>query len=66
MRITDLLSPQSIELGVKVASKAEAIEKLVSLHDAAGNLADVQKYREAILARESQGTTAIGEGMAQS
>ncbi|WP_283170524.1 PTS fructose transporter subunit IIABC [Curtanaerobium respiraculi] len=64
MRITDLLSPQSIELGVKVASKAEAIEKLVSLHDAAGNLADVQKYREAILARESQGTTAIGEGMA--
>ncbi len=64
MRITDLLSPQAVELGVSVASKSDAIEKLISLHEGAGNLADVQAYREAILAREAQGTTAIGEGMA--
>ena len=64
MRITDLLAPEAIELGVSVASKPDAIEKLISLHDGAGNLSDVDTYREAILAREAGGTTAIGEGMA--
>ena len=64
MRITDLLAPNAIELGVALASKNDAIEKLISLHDGAGNLSDVEGYRSAILAREAQGTTAIGEGMA--
>ena len=64
MRITDLLAPEAVELGVSVASKPEAIDKLISLHDGAGNLRDVEAYREAILAREAGGTTAIGEGMA--
>ena len=64
MRITDLLAPNAIELGVALASKSDAIEKLISLHDGAGNLSDVEGYRSAILAREAQGTTAIGEGMA--
>ena len=64
MRITDLLSPLAVELGVSVASKRDAIEKLISLHETAGNLSDVEAYRAAILAREEQGTTAIGEGMA--
>jgi len=64
MRITDLLAPEAVELGVSVASKSEAIDKLISLHEGAGNLRDVEAYREAILAREAGGTTAIGEGMA--
>lgn len=64
MRIVDLLSKDSIEIGVKVASKPDAIEKLISLHEKAGNLKDVAEYRAAILAREEGGTTAIGEGMA--
>ena len=61
MRITDLLAPEAVELGVSVASKPDAIEKLIGLHDGAGNLRDVDAYREAILAREAGGTTAIGE-----
>lgn len=64
MRIIDLLKADAIELGVSVASKDEAIDKLVALHSGAGNLADVEKYKEAILAREAQGSTAIGEGIA--
>ncbi len=64
MRIIDLLKASAIELGVSVASKDEAIDKLISLHSGAGNLADVEKYKEAILAREAQGSTAIGEGIA--
>lgn len=64
MRIVDLLAEGSIEIGAKVASKHDAIEELISLHENAGNLKDVDEYRKAILAREEGGTTAIGEGMA--
>ena len=64
MRIVDLLDAKSIRIGASPATKAEAIEELIGLHEAAGNLADVEAYRAAILAREAQGTTAIGEGMA--
>ena len=64
MRITDLLCKESISLGIKLSSKSEAIEKLIDLHDAAGNLTDKNKYREDILAREQQGSTAVGDGVA--
>lgn len=64
MRIIDLLKSGAIELNTSVATKDEAIDKLVALHDAVGNLADRQEYKHAILLREEQGTTAIGEGIA--
>lgn len=64
MKITDLLKKDAIALNTAVASKSEAIDKMISLHNAVGNLSDVDSYKEAILARESQGTTAIGEGIA--
>ena len=37
---------------------------MIALHEKAGNLSDTAAYKEAILAREAQGTTAIGEGIA--
>lgn len=64
MKIIDLLKADAINLNVKLASKDEAIDRLVSLHDAVGNLSDKDAYKEAILLREQQGTTAIGEGIA--
>lgn len=64
MRITELLKKQSIELGVKAASKEEAIDCLIALMDAGGRLNDRAGYKEGILARESLGSTAIGEGIA--
>lgn len=64
MRIKDLLKVEAIELGVSAANKEAAIDKLVSLHDKVGNLADVAGYKAAILKRESESTTAIGEGLA--
>ncbi|MGB5113917.1 MAG: fructose PTS transporter subunit IIA, partial [Ruminococcus bromii] len=60
MRITDLLKKSGIALGVKVADKSEAIDKLVSLHEKCGNLKDVKAYKEGILKREELGTTAVG------
>lgn len=64
MRIIDLLKKDAIELNTSVASKSDAIDKLVALHEKAGNLLDVNAYKDAILAREAQGSTAIGEGIA--
>ena len=64
MRIIDLLKKDAIKLNASVSSKAEAVEELIDLHDKAGNLSDREAYRQAILARENQGTTAIGEGIA--
>lgn len=46
MRITELLSKESIALGVKVDSKDAAIDYLVNLHDAAGNISDKKTYKE--------------------
>lgn len=64
MRIVDLLKKDCIELGVKLNSKSEAIDKLVDLHNKAGNLVDAKVYKEGILAREAGETTAIGDGIA--
>lgn len=64
MRITELLKKESIELGVSVDSKEAAIDRLVALHDKAGNINDKTEYKKGILAREADGSTAIGEGIA--
>ncbi|MFR5876843.1 MAG: fructose-specific PTS transporter subunit EIIC [Eubacterium sp.] len=64
MRIIDLLKKEAVDLNVSVLSKGEAIDKLVSLHEKADNLSDVSVYKQAIIAREAQGSTAIGEGIA--
>lgn len=64
MKISDLLCKESISLGIELKNKAEAIDKLINLHQAAGNLSDVGKYKSDILAREAQGSTAVGDGIA--
>ncbi len=64
MRITDLLTPNSIALQVSVADKQAAIDRLVALQKTHGNLTDVAAYKEAILAREAQSSTAIEAGVA--
>lgn len=64
MRITDLLKKQGIALNVKVSSKDEAIDKLVNLMDASGNLNDKKEYKNKVLERESLSTTGIGDGIA--
>ena len=64
MRIIDLLSPKGIDLNVKVSTKEQAIDKLVSLMDATGKISDVAAYKAAVKKREEEGTTAMGEGVA--
>lgn len=64
MRINELLSKQAIELNVSVSSKMEAIDYMTGLMERAGNLYDREGYKQGVLAREEEGTTGIGEGIA--
>lgn len=64
MKITDLISPASIALGMTASSKENAIDLLVNLHEQAGNISDRAVYKKGILDREALGSTAIGEGIA--
>ena len=64
MKITDLLKPESIALGVSAQNKQDAIDKLVALMEKAGNVKDAKAYKEGVLRREEEGTTGVGEGVA--
>ena len=64
MRITDLLDKRSIYLGAKVSSKEETLDRAVALMAESGKIADVDTYRKGVYAREQEGTTGIGEGIA--
>lgn len=64
MRITNLLKNESILLNQTLGSKEEAIDALIALHEKSGNLKDREEYKKCILAREAQGSTAVGEGVA--
>lgn len=64
MRITELLQDVTIDLGVKVSSKDEAIDYLIDLMTKGGNITDREEYKKGILAREATGTTGIGGGIA--
>ena len=64
MRITDLLDKRSISLTAKPADKKEALDQAIELMSKSGKLADVEKYREVVYERETEGSTGIGEGIA--
>jgi fructose PTS system EIIBC or EIIC component len=64
MKITDLLTKDTIILNLDARSKESVIDELIEQLDAAGKLNDKEEYKKAILARESQSTTGIGEGIA--
>lgn len=64
MRIVDLLKKQSIDLNAVVTDKTGAIDHLVELMDKGGNLNDKDEYKQGVFAREKEGSTGIGEGIA--
>lgn len=64
MKITDLLKKESIELHAAPAGKSEALRQAVSLMEKSGNIKDRESYEKQVFAREEEGTTGIGEGIA--
>lgn len=64
MKIIDLLDDRSILLDGRVADKKAALDRMVELMDASGKLRDKETYRQGVYAREQEGSTGIGEGIA--
>ncbi|WP_144469929.1 PTS fructose transporter subunit IIABC [Bacillus pumilus] len=64
MKITELLTKQTIKLQLDSQQKEAVIEELVTVLDTAGKLNDKEGYKEAVLNREKQSSTGIGEGIA--
>ncbi|KKD22460.1 PTS fructose transporter subunit IIC [Staphylococcus cohnii subsp. cohnii] len=64
MRITELLTQETIAMDLSSTDKNGVIDELVNQLDKANKLNDVSVFKEAIYNREAQSTTGIGEGIA--
>lgn len=64
MKIRDLLAVESIELNGVATGKQDALDKMVELMAKSGKINDVDTYRKGVYAREEEGSTGIGEGIA--
>ena len=64
MTIRDLLAAERINLNGTPAGKTEALNQCIDLMAKSGKIADVEKYRKGVFAREEEGTTGIGMGIA--
>lgn len=64
MKITELLKRETILLSMSGTSKLDAVEELVSVLDRAGKITDRKVFKDAILKREEQSTTGVGDGIA--
>ncbi|MDQ0231354.1 PTS fructose transporter subunit IIABC [Metabacillus malikii] len=64
MRITELLTKDTIKLNLQSTSKNTVISELVEVLNQADKLVDKNAYEQAVLNREQQSTTGIGDGIA--
>lgn len=64
MKITELLTKDTILLNIDGKQKEEAIDQLVDVLLKAGKITNQNDFKSAILKREGQSTTGIGDGIA--
>ncbi|MED2795642.1 fructose-specific PTS transporter subunit EIIC [Bacillus wiedmannii] len=64
MKITELLKRDTVIMNLTASNKEAVIDELVEKLDGANRLNSKVEFKEAILKRESQSTTGIGEGIA--
>ncbi|PTJ59016.1 PTS sugar transporter subunit IIA, partial [Mammaliicoccus sciuri] len=62
MRITELLTKETIAMDLSATDKNSAIEELASQLEKAGKLNDLASFIEGIKNRESKSSTGIDEG----
>lgn len=63
MRIVDLLKKEAVVLNADVSTKDQMLDLLVDLHSKVGNISDREEFKKGILKRESEGPTAIADGI---
>ena len=64
MRITELLTKETIAMDLSATTKDTAIDELAQQLNQAGKLSHLEDFKKAIHAREQQSSTGIGEGIA--
>ena len=64
MKITKLLKRDTVIMDLTASAKEAVIDELVEKLEKAGRLNSQEEFKEAILQREMQSTTGIGEGIA--
>jgi PTS system fructose-specific IIC component len=64
MKITELLSINTILLNIEGNQKEDTIDQLVEVLFKAGKISDRTEFKASILKREEQSTTGIGDGIA--
>lgn len=64
MKITELLTRDAIKINGVASTKEEVISKMIDLMETNGNITNKEEYKKVVLARETEGTTGIGEGIA--
>ncbi|MCP4396255.1 MAG: PTS sugar transporter subunit IIA [bacterium] len=64
LNLSSILSPDCIQLDLRASDKKEAIQELVGLFVAAGQLDDSDDLANELLAQEKRVSTGIGDGIA--
>jgi PTS system fructose-specific IIC component len=64
MKINELLSKETIILNVTAKTKSEIINELIDVLDNAGKLSNKEEFKNAILKREQEFSTGVGDGVA--
>jgi fructose-specific phosphotransferase system IIA component len=64
MKISDILSPEVIEINLDVADKDDSIRKIIEISARSGKVLDVQKVTDTIFERERLVSTGVGKGFA--
>lgn len=62
--IKNMLSKECINLNLKATTKSEVIDELIDILFKANKLSDKEEFKKVILARESQSSTGLEEGIA--
>ena len=63
-RVYQVFTEKSNILNGSAAGKQDVLNKMVDLMAKSGKIRDVETYRKGVFAREEEGTTGIGEGIA--
>lgn len=64
MKISDILSPDVIDVNVEVSYKDDALNKIIKLAENSGKILDSEKVTRTIFDREKLVSTGVGKGFA--
>jgi len=64
MKISDILNPNVIEVGLEVKDKQDSLNKIIALAANSNKILDIKKVTDTIFERESLVSTGVGKGFA--